>query len=136
MPWLAPGITARRPSSRKEGRSGFTCWRTMRRGLPRSAGCRIKGMKIVYEALVERIRRINVDAVGSDDMIVLKPDASYAWLSGVRFQIKSHSLLEHHRRFFRGRAEVGSVPRINAGPVSQTVENVGLGCGENLSIGR
>jgi hypothetical protein len=55
-------------------------------------------MKIVYQALIERIRRVNVDAIGGHDVIVLKPDASNARLSGVRFEIKCHPFLEHYRR--------------------------------------
>jgi hypothetical protein len=54
-------------------------------------------MKVVYQALIERIRRVNVYAVGGNNVIVLQADAPNSRFSRIRLEIKSHPFLEDHR---------------------------------------
>jgi hypothetical protein len=55
-------------------------------------------MQIVHEPFVERIRCVYVDAIGGDDVIVLKANPANAGLSRVRLEIERHPFLQHHGR--------------------------------------
>src|ERR1700752_2928191 len=93
-------------------------------------------MYFVYEALVEWIRCIDVDAVGSHDVVVFEAYAADAGLPGIWLEIECHAFLEDHWRILRGRAEVGRLPGIHSGAVAQTVEDIRVGRSENVGVGR
>src|SRR5216683_3287928 len=129
-------MTASRPSRRKEGSSSPPGSREIGNALPRASSSGVQGMQIVDEPFVERIRSVNVDAIGGDDVIVLEANAADAGLSRVRLEIECHPFLKHYGRIFRCGAEVRSLPRIHAGAVPQTVENIRIGGRENLGVRR
>src|SRR5467141_3550108 len=72
------------------------------------------GVEIVHQPLVERIGRVDINAIGSDDMIVLETDAADAGLPRVWLEIERHSFLEYDRRILRRRTKVRSLPGIDA----------------------
>src|ERR1700686_5243862 len=105
-------MTANRPSRRKEGSSSPTGSGAIWDALPRPPRCGIERMEIVHQPLIERIRRIDIDAVSGHDGVILKPNAANPGLARVGLQIERHSLLERDRRVLRRRTKVRSLPGI------------------------
>src|ERR1039458_8189261 len=103
MPSLAPVMTANRPSRRKEGNSSLTGSSTIGIALPCPASCSVKRMEIVHESFVERIRCVDIDPIGGDNVVVLQPDAADAGLARVWLKIERHSFLEYDGRILRRR---------------------------------
>src|ERR1039458_6119051 len=114
MPSLAPVMTANRPSSRKEGSSSITGSNAIAIALPCPPSCSVKRMEIVHESFVERIRRVDIDAIGCDNVVVLQPNAADAGLARVGLKIERHPFLEYDGRILGRRTEEWSFPRIDA----------------------
>ena len=62
-------------------------------GVARAAGRRVERMAVVHQALVERILRVDVDAVLGDDVVVLQADATVAGLALIGLEVEHHALL-------------------------------------------
>src|SRR5258708_39431694 len=81
--------------------------------------CSIKRMKFVNQPFVERICRVDVDAISGNDMIVLKTDAADARLARIGLQIEGHPFFQHDRSVFRSGTEVRRLPWVDARAVTQ-----------------
>src|SRR6187551_1101806 len=65
------------------------------------------------EPLVERVLRVDLDAVVRDDVVVLEPDAELVQLAVVRLDVEDHVLAERDRLVLRGRREERRLPRVD-----------------------
>src|ERR1700691_1385132 len=106
MPSLDPVTTARRPSSRNEGSVPATISFGIRHPSPGAPRGFVERVEIVHQALVERVGGIDVDAVGGDDVVVLKADAANLWISRIGLEVERHSLLQHDGGVLRCGTEV------------------------------
>src|SRR5579864_5229288 len=61
--------------------------------LSRASRRGVQGMQIVHEPFVEGIRRVDVDAIGGDDVVVLEANAADAGLPRVGLEIERHPFL-------------------------------------------